>query len=205
MADEPEIPHPEPTDEATPPDVPVEADAPPPVDAAAPGELAQAEPPKPPDYDAEIAAIVAELMDERVRKKEREAAEAAARRARLLRRGLPLPVQIAIIAVVSALVVWPPAGFLPQPVVPVYTMMQGARVQMWLIANDIERFRRTSGRLPTGLGEIGRDGHDVMYERAGTSQYTLSSQSPVFQWRSDEPMTRILSGVPNSLVPQRAR
>ncbi|HKS07751.1 MAG TPA: hypothetical protein VJR92_15720 [Gemmatimonadaceae bacterium] len=158
-------------------------------------------PPPPPDYDAEIAEIVAELMDERARTKERDIAEAAARRARLSRRGLPLPVQITIVVLVSVLVVWPPPAFLPQPDVPVYPMMQGARVQVWLIANDIERFRAANGRLPDSLSEIQRSDHGVAYQRAG-NQYTLVFGSPSFQWRSDEPMTRILSGVPNSLVPQ---
>lgn len=196
-------------------DEPKSADEPTPVDdvqstdaAQSPAESDQppadakpAEPPPPPDYDAEIAEIVAELMDERVRAKQRDIAEAAARRARLLRRGLPRPVQFTIVVLVAVLIVWPPPAFLPQPVVPVYPMMQGARVQMWLIANDIERFRAARGRLPDSLREIQREDHGVAYQRAG-EQYTLVFDAPSFRWRSDEPMTRILSGVPNSLVPQ---
>jgi hypothetical protein len=205
------------TDEAKSPDQLQPQSEAPPSDVVAPSDAAASsvaehapeaakppEPPKPPDYDAEIAEIVAELMDERVKAKEREKSEAAARLARRLRRGLPLPAQIVIITLGAALIAWPPAAFLPRRHATTYTMMQGARVQTWLIANDIERFRRANGRLPLSLEEINRADHGVAYERAEDgSRYTLNSQSPAFRWQSDQAMTRILSGVPNSLVPVR--
>ena len=105
---------------------------------------------------------------------------------------------LGILTAISAyLWIGPPEWILPVPPAPPTVELEdaGLRLNMYLQAMRIERFRTAEGRLPESLAEVGDSIGDIQYHRVSNLTYRLSGSSDnmVLGYTSSDPLEDLLS------------
>lgn len=117
--------------------------------------------------------VLSEVMEDHAQRQERQ--RQASRRPESSR-SQNMGIAAMIVGALSIYVWTAPPGFLqpePYPEPSALEVNAGLRMDVYLQAQKIERFRRENDRLPATLEEAGEPEDGVIYERTGDASYRL--------------------------------
>jgi hypothetical protein len=125
----------------------------------------------PPDDDAAASAYVADIL----KKDAAEAAERASQRRQPPRRRQPRRWLVVLVPVFVALTAWNVIRLTRSPEVATPgEEAASARFSVYLVAQEVEAYRRANGALPSSLEDINADIEGITFQPADTG-YTLSA------------------------------
>lgn len=120
----------------------------------------------------------------------------------------PRPGRLLVVVGLAALALWvwlsPPSFVQPPPLqepTPV-EVDTGLRMDMYVAALSVERYRDETGQLPATLDdalEDSADGEDLVYERLGGGTFRLTGVrgSAQASWTSTDPVSELVGGARN--------
>ena len=140
---------------------------------------------------ADVVAAVLKDQAERAERREEPAPEPADR----------MPLMGALFLLLLAATVWvllSPPAFLQPPPIPTPEPVEieaGLRMDLWVAALSLNRFRATTGAYPATLDEAletPEDGEDIVYERTGTGYRLIGQRDTlVVVYESSEPLSAL--------------
>jgi hypothetical protein len=114
---------------------------------------------------------------------------------------LPGWAQAVCLVVLGALLLWPTPWW-PEAAHPTqFDVVQGTRLRVWLVAQEVERERALTGAPPPSLAALDKGDWSVDYTVGRGGLYTVSRRAgPIaVSYASTERLTSLLDGIPRTI------
>ena len=141
---------------------------------------------------SEYGDVLGDVLKDQVRRKAMQ--DTASTNPKRTRLPAWLPPVLALVSI--WLWVFPPAVLRPEPpTIPAANQEAGLRMEMFIQANNILRYRTENGRLPSALEEAGDSSPALQYEPLTASVFRLRGQSGdiAVSYTSTEPLADLLA------------